>query len=75
MVQSFRRGDRVTVIYGRFAGHAGRVESTVHQKSIDQPDVPLAACHVILDTGQVVTLGQERLEHRHTIPKHGPLIL
>lgn len=57
MAQTFRRGVPVTVISGRFAGHAGLVESVVHQKSVDQPNEPLAACHVILDTGQVVTVG------------------
>ena len=64
MAQTFRRGDPVTVNRGLFAGHDGLVESTVHQKSVDRPNEPSAACHVILDTGQVVTVGQELLEHR-----------
>ena len=61
MPQTFRRGDPVTVIFGRFAGHAGLVESVVHQKSADQPHEFSAACHVILDTGQVVTVGLDYL--------------
>ncbi len=64
MARTFRRGDPVIVILGRFAGHAGLVESVVHQKSVDQPQESSAACHVILDTGQVVTVKRERLEYR-----------
>lgn len=64
MEQVFRRGDPVIVMRGSFAGHAGLVESVVHQKSVDQPEESSAACHIILDTGQVVTVALERLEHR-----------
>jgi ribosomal protein L24 len=64
MAQTFRRGDPVAVIRGLYAGRYGVVERTVHQKSVDQPHEPSAACHVILNTGQVVTVEQERLEHR-----------
>ena len=69
MARTFRRGDPVNVIHGRFAGHTGLVESVVHQKSVDQPNEPSAACHVILDTGQVVTVGLGHLAPR---PADGP---
>ena len=52
------------MIHGRFAGHASLVESAVHQKSAGQPQESSAARHVISDMGQVVTVGQDRLEQR-----------
>ena len=64
MEQTFRRGDPVAVMHGRFAGQTGLVESVVHQKSIDQPNESSAACHVILDTGQVVTVEVNHLKRR-----------
>ena len=64
MAQVFKRGDPVIVIRGSFAGHAGLVESIVYQRTVGQPNEFSAACHVILDTGQVVTLGQDCLNPR-----------
>lgn len=64
MDQTFRRGDGIIVIDGRYAGHAGLMESVVHQKSVDNPYESSTACHVILDTGQLVTLGVECLKPR-----------
>ncbi len=33
-----RRGDRVLIIDGQYAGHTGAVESNVYQMTVDYPD-------------------------------------
>ncbi len=33
-----KRGDRVKIITGRYAGHTGTVESNVFQRTVDYPD-------------------------------------
>ena len=33
-----RRGDRVTITTGKYAGHSGTVESSVFQRTVDCPD-------------------------------------
>jgi len=32
-----RRGDRVRITTGKYAGHLGNVESNVHQRTVDYP--------------------------------------
>jgi len=49
-----RRGDRVKITSGRYAGGIGTVESNVHQKTVDYPGEWANGYHVILDTEEVV---------------------
>jgi len=49
-----RRGDRVKIISGKYAGHTGAVESNVHQRTIDYPDELANGFHIMLDTGVLV---------------------
>jgi hypothetical protein len=57
-----RRGDRVTITTGKYAGHTGTVESKVHQRTVDYPEEFANGFHVMLDTEEVVTVrwGQVR---------------
>ena len=49
-----RRGDRVTITTGKYAGQTGKVESNVHQRTVDYPTEPSDGFQVMLDTGVVV---------------------
>ena len=51
-----KRGDRVTITTGKFAGHTGTVESNVYQKSVDYPNDLSNGFQVMLDTEEVVTV-------------------
>ena len=51
-----RRGDRVRIITGKYAGHQGTVESNVYQRTADYPDEWANGYHVMLDTGVLVTV-------------------
>ena len=52
----FKRGDRVTIISGRYAGFRGAVDSAVFQRTIDYPDAFSPGYHVIISDGPVVTV-------------------
>lgn len=45
-----RRGDRVKIISGKYAGHHGTIESNLYQKSADYPDELHNGFHILLDT-------------------------
>ncbi len=51
-----RRGDRVTITNGKYAGHTGAVESNVYQRTADYPDEQSNGHHIMLDTGELVTV-------------------
>ena len=57
-----RRGDRVRIISGKYAGHTGTVESNVYQRTVDFPDEFANGYHVMLDTGVLVTVRWEQVE-------------
>ena len=57
-----RRGDRVKIISGRYTGHTGTIESNVHQRTVDYPDELFNSHHVMLDTGELVTVKWEQVE-------------
>ena len=57
-----RRGDRVRVTTGRYAGHTGTVESNVHQRTVDYPDEWANGLHVMLDCKVLVTMRWEQVE-------------
>ena len=45
-----RRGDRVTITTGKYAGRTGTVDSNVHQRTADYPDEWSNGYHVNLET-------------------------
>ena len=57
-----RRGDRVRITSGRYAGHTGTVESNVYQRTVDYPGEFANGFHVMLDTGELVTVRWEQVE-------------
>ena len=44
-----RRGDRVRITSGKYAGQSGTVESNVYQRTVDYPDEWHNGFHVMLD--------------------------
>ena len=59
-----RRGDRVTITSGKYAGHLGTIESNVHQRTEDYPDELANGYHVMLDTEELVTVRWDQVEAR-----------
>ena len=57
-----RRGDRVVITSGKYAGHSGTVESNVYQRTVDYPDEWHNGFHVMLDTEKLVTVRWEQVE-------------
>ena len=57
-----RRGDRVVVITGKYAGHKGTVESNVHQRTVDYPDELANGFHIMLDAEERVTVRWDQVE-------------
>ena len=60
-VYKFIRGDRVTIVSGKYAGATGTVDSRVFQRTIDSSEVYGPGYHVILDDGTVVTVRVEQV--------------
>ncbi len=60
-----RRGDRVQIINGKYAGHTGTVESNVFQRTADYPDEWANGYHLMLDTEGLVTVRREQVESVH----------
>ena len=57
-----KRGDRVTITTGQYAGRTGTVESNVYQKTADFPDEWANGHHVMLDTEELVTVRWDQAE-------------
>jgi len=57
----FKRGDRVTIIWGRFKGATAAVVSAVFQRTGDYPDEFAPGYHVVLNSGRVVTVRVEQV--------------
>ena len=57
-----KRGDRVMITTGKYAGQTGTVESNVHQKTVDYPDEWANGYHVMLDTEELVTVRWDQVE-------------
>ena len=51
-----RRGDRVKITTGKYAGQTGLVESNVHQRTADYPKNLSDGFQVMLDTGEVIVV-------------------
>ena len=61
MRRGFIRGERVTIISGRYAGQDGLVDSNVFPCTVDDPEDYAPGYHVVLDDGQVVTARWDQL--------------
>ena len=57
-----KRGDRVRITHGKYAGRQGTVESNVHQRTVDYPDEFANWHHVMLDSEKLVTVRWEQVE-------------
>ena len=57
-----RRGDRVTITTGKYAGHHGTVESNVFLRTVDYPDELSNGYHVMLDTEELVTVRWDQVK-------------
>ena len=70
MPRGFTRGDRVTIISGRYTGQDGLVDSNVFQKTVDYPEEYARGCHVVIEDGQVVTVrwGQGKCREQEPAP-------
>jgi len=51
-----RRGTRIMIVFGRYAGMSGSVDSNVLHKLNDSPTEYTPALHVQLDSGDLVTV-------------------
>ena len=54
-----KRGDRVKITSGQYAGNLGTIESNVYQRTADYPDEWNNGFHVWLDTEKLVTVGEQ----------------
>ena len=57
-----RCGERVMINNVKYAGQKGTVESNVHQRTVDYPDAWSSGYHLMLDTGELVTVRWEQVE-------------
>ena len=57
----FKRGDRVRIQSGAYAGITGVVDSAVFQRTVDYPDDYAAGYHVMLDEEKVVTVRWDQI--------------
>ena len=57
-----RRGDRVRITTGKYAGRFGTVESNVFQRTVDYPDDYGNGFHVMLDSDELVTVRWDQVE-------------
>ena len=60
--QGRKRGTRVKIINGKYAGHRGTVEANVYQKTVDYPDEWANGYHVMLDSDEIVTVRWDQVE-------------
>ena len=57
-----RRGDRVRITCGKYAGQHGTVESNVYQRTVDYPGALANGFHVMLDTEELVTVRWDQVD-------------
>ncbi len=57
-----RRGDRVTITSGKYAGRTGTIESNVYQRTVDDTDEFANGHHVMLDTEELVTVRWDQVD-------------
>jgi len=66
-----RRGHRVTITSGKYAGYCGTVEANVFQKTVDFPDEWSNGYHVMLDSEEIVTVRWDQVESMRELYKLG----
>jgi len=54
-----RRGDRVTITTGKYAGHTGTIDSNVYQKSVDYPGEFSNVQQIMPDSEKLMTGGNK----------------
>ena len=54
----------MAILWGRYLGATGVVDSAVFQRTVDAPDEYTPGYHVVLDTGPVVTVWWDQVEPR-----------
>lgn len=64
MKRNLRRGDRIKIEGGRYAGAVGTVDSAVYQRTEDHPNELHHGYHIILDCGRVVTVRKGQVRAR-----------
>ena len=60
----FKRGDRVYILWGRYKGTTGVIDSAVSQRTVDFPDEYAPGFHIVLDgePRKVVTVRFDQVE-------------
>ena len=61
-----KRGDRVRITSGKYAGHTGTLEINVYQRTVDWPDEYNNGFHIWLDSEELVTVRWEQVEPMRT---------
>ena len=61
MPQGLKRGTRVRITSGRYAGRTGTVDANVFQRTADYPEEYAEGFHVALDDGKVVTVRRDQV--------------
>ena len=64
-----RRGDRVTITTGKYAGRTGTVEANVFQRTVDYPEEFAMGLHLVLDDGAWITVRRDQV--RVSGPSYG----
>ncbi len=57
-----RRGDRVTIIKGKYDGYQGTLESNVFQRTVDHPDGWVNDRHVMLDSEELAPVRWDQVK-------------
>ena len=61
---SFKRGDPVTIVSGRYKRHTGVVDSAVFQRTVDFPEEYAPGYHIVLETVSVITVRWDQVASR-----------
>ena len=57
-----RRGDRLKITNGKYAGQLVTIENKVYERTVDYPDEYLNDFNVMLDTEGLVTVRWEQMD-------------
>ena len=57
-----RRGDRLKITHGKYAGQLVTIENKVYERAVDYPDEYLNDFNVMLDTEGLVTVRWEQMD-------------
>ena len=71
MIWMRKRGNRVVITSGKYAGQRGAVEANVHQRTVDYPDELTSGYHIMLDNEGPVTVRWDQVETLIAIDKNG----